>query len=419
MQAVNGKLYVTFASLKDFASGVVDVFDTDGNLLTRLAANGPGAGPLQNPWGVVQAPANFGVYSGDLLIGNVADGNINVYDPDTGAYLGQLDQPSGAPIAITGLWELEFGDGTPNGGNTNQLFFDAGPNKPGVSGYGLFGAIDAVGSQPATLINHTLFLVGGNTNDQFDITPIGTSQTGSTGVDVNGELNGVSIKNQPFTGVTSIYVVGFGGNENFQLADSLTIATSIRAGDGKDNIKAGNGNTTVNLGNGNDNVQLGNGDNIVHLGNGNDNIKAGTGANTVAIAGNGNDQVQAGDGTDLVTIAGNGNDQVQLGDGQGDSASITGNGNDQVQIGNGNNDMASIIGNGNDQARLGDGNGDSASITGNGNDQVQIGNGDNDMLSIIGNGNEDVQTGRGSGTVHVAGTGNKNLHLGRSGWTEI
>jgi uncharacterized protein (TIGR03118 family) len=144
VQAANGNLYVTFASLTDFDSGVVDVFNTDGKLLTpnHFAANGPGAGPLKNPWGIIQAPSNFGAYSNDLLIGNVAGaGNINVYNPATGAYLGQLDQPNGAAIAIAGLWDLEFGDGKPGGGFTNQLFFDAGPNAPGVIGYGLFGVI--------------------------------------------------------------------------------------------------------------------------------------------------------------------------------------------------------------------------------------------------------------------------------------
>ena len=66
------------------------------------------------------------------MIGNVAGaGNINVFDPATGAYLGQLDQPDGTPIAITGLWDLEFGDGTPHGGKTNELYFDAGPNCAG------------------------------------------------------------------------------------------------------------------------------------------------------------------------------------------------------------------------------------------------------------------------------------------------
>jgi uncharacterized protein (TIGR03118 family) len=106
VQAVGDELYVTFASLKDFDGGVVDVFTTDGRLLTprHFAANTPGAGPLQNPWGITQAPAHFDVYSGDLLIGNVAGhGNINVFNPATGAYLGMLDQPNGDPVAITGL----------------------------------------------------------------------------------------------------------------------------------------------------------------------------------------------------------------------------------------------------------------------------------------------------------------------------
>jgi uncharacterized protein (TIGR03118 family) len=151
VQAVGDKLYVTFASLKDFDGGVVDVFDMDGNPLTKnhFAANGPGVGgPLQNPWGITQAPANFGAYSNDLLVGNVAGkGNINVFDPATGAYLGKLDQPDGTPIEITGLWDMEFGDGTPHGGRTDQLFFDSGPNAPGVSINGLFGVIHPSGHQ--------------------------------------------------------------------------------------------------------------------------------------------------------------------------------------------------------------------------------------------------------------------------------
>jgi hypothetical protein len=129
---------------------VVDVFDTDGNLLTpnHFAANAFDAGPLENPWGIVQAPADFGAYSHDLLIGNVAGaGNINVFNPVTGAYLGHLDQPDGAPIAITGLWDLEFGDGRLRGGQTNELYYDAGPNAPGVSINGLFGEIRAAGHE--------------------------------------------------------------------------------------------------------------------------------------------------------------------------------------------------------------------------------------------------------------------------------
>jgi uncharacterized protein (TIGR03118 family) len=151
VQAVGDKLCVTFADLFNphgGGGGAVDVFDTNGNFQYQLDANGPGPGRLQNPWGITQAPANFGAFSNDLLVGNVAGkGYINVYNPNTHQWLGQLSQPDGTPIAIKGLWDLEFGDGTPDSGKTNQLFFDAGPNHPGDSTGGLFGVIHAAGDQ--------------------------------------------------------------------------------------------------------------------------------------------------------------------------------------------------------------------------------------------------------------------------------
>jgi uncharacterized protein (TIGR03118 family) len=152
VQAVNNNLYVTFADLLNPAGGgggAVDVFDMDGNFQYQLDANDPGSGGrLQNPWGITQAPAKFGAYSNDLLVGNVAGaGNINVYNPNTRQYLGQLLQPNGAPIAIKGLWDLEFGDGTPDSGKTNWLYFDAGPNHPNDGTGGLFGVIKAAGDQ--------------------------------------------------------------------------------------------------------------------------------------------------------------------------------------------------------------------------------------------------------------------------------
>jgi uncharacterized protein (TIGR03118 family) len=150
VEDLGGKLYVTFGTLAPPYGGVVDVFDTDGHLLTpnHFAANAPGAGPLANPWGIVQAPAHFGAYSNDLLIGNVEGaGNINAFDPVTGAYLGSLLHPDGTPIAIPGLWDLTFGTGTPDSGKTNQLFFDAGPTTANLSGNGLFGVIHAAGDE--------------------------------------------------------------------------------------------------------------------------------------------------------------------------------------------------------------------------------------------------------------------------------
>jgi hypothetical protein len=82
------------------------------------------------------------------LIGNVEGaGNINAFDPTTGAYLGPLRHPDGTPIAIPGLWDLTFGGGRHVNGRTNQLFFDAGPNLPDLTGNGLFGMISATGRE--------------------------------------------------------------------------------------------------------------------------------------------------------------------------------------------------------------------------------------------------------------------------------
>jgi uncharacterized protein (TIGR03118 family) len=152
VEDVNDRLYVTFGGFAPPFGGVVDVFDTDGHLLTpnHFAANaggaGPLAGPLENPWGIVQAPADFGPFSNDLLIGNVEGaGNINAFDPNTGAFLGRLTHPDGTPVAIAGLWDLSFGGGTKSNGKTNQLFFTAGPNAVTFTGNGLFGVIQAAG----------------------------------------------------------------------------------------------------------------------------------------------------------------------------------------------------------------------------------------------------------------------------------
>ena len=262
-------------------------------------------------------------------------------------------------------------------------------------------AVIAVPGPGATVVGNSLYLVGGNTNDQLNITPIGASQTGSTGIKVNGQLDNVNINNQIYTqAFSTIYVIGLGGNDNIQIARSLTITAVINAGNGNDNIQLGAGSNTVTLGNGNDNIQLGNGnDNAVTLGNGNDNI-------------------QLGNGNDNAVTLGNGNDNVQLGNGNEDSLTIIGNGNDQVQAGNGNYDFVSITGNGNDQIQLGDGNNDFVSIIGDGNDHVQVGNGTNDFVSLLGNGNDGVKTGNGSGQVHVLSAGHNKLQLGH-GWTQI
>jgi uncharacterized protein (TIGR03118 family) len=144
IQSINDQLYVTFA-LQNAAhhddvagpgNGFVDVFDTNGTLIRRFASNGT----LNSPWGLALAPANFGQFSNDVLVGNFGDGRINAFDPSTGAFLDQLRDGNGNAITINGLWGLAFGNGG-LAGNTNTLFFAAGFNDEAD---GLFGSIQAV-----------------------------------------------------------------------------------------------------------------------------------------------------------------------------------------------------------------------------------------------------------------------------------
>ena len=133
IQKINGMLYVTY-SPPPLTGGIVDIFDTDGNFIQRFATNGT----LNSPWGLALAPANFGQFSNDLLVGNNGDGRINAFDPSTGNFLGQLADRNGNPIAIPNLWGLAFGnDGL--AGRSNYLLFTAGSNG------GLFGSLHALG----------------------------------------------------------------------------------------------------------------------------------------------------------------------------------------------------------------------------------------------------------------------------------
>jgi uncharacterized protein (TIGR03118 family) len=133
IQSLAGNLYVTYVSRNFSPGGVVDVFDTNGHFLRRLVTGGN----LNLPWGMAIAPHDFGQFGNALLVGNVADGHINAYNPHTGAFRGQLDGANGNPISIPGLWSLKFGnDGL--AGSSDTLFFTAG-----INGYadGLFGSL--------------------------------------------------------------------------------------------------------------------------------------------------------------------------------------------------------------------------------------------------------------------------------------
>ena len=135
IQAINGQIWVTFTALNKAQGGFVDIFDTAGNLVKHFAVDGP----LHSPWGIAQAPGNFGPLSNAILISNnTSRGRINAFNPETGAFLGPLRDATGHPIEIDEVWAIQFGQGAAANGPANQLFFTAGPSN---YANGLFGTI--------------------------------------------------------------------------------------------------------------------------------------------------------------------------------------------------------------------------------------------------------------------------------------
>jgi uncharacterized protein (TIGR03118 family) len=129
--------------------GFVDIFSSSGRLLQRLEHGDW----LNAPWGVALAPLDFGRFSHDLLIGQFAgagdtqsSGFIAAYDLATGKFDGLLQDASGKPLAINGIWTLTPGNISPTnsdaaGAPAAEMYFTAGPNHG--SG-GLLGYLTAV-----------------------------------------------------------------------------------------------------------------------------------------------------------------------------------------------------------------------------------------------------------------------------------
>jgi uncharacterized protein (TIGR03118 family) len=128
VHVIGDQVYVAYA-MQDAAkhdptpaagSGVVDIFDKNGNFVKTFAAGGT----LNAPWGVVTAPASFGTFSNSILVGNFGDGTINAFDAATGKFQGQVTDSNNKVIVNPGLWDLVFGAG--GTGDPNTLYFTAG-----------------------------------------------------------------------------------------------------------------------------------------------------------------------------------------------------------------------------------------------------------------------------------------------------
>jgi len=148
IQVIGGHVFVTYAAPAPVngndspTGGYVDEFDLGGKLVARV----DGMGPLNEPWGVAQAPSGFGRFSGDLLVANFGSGRINAYARRASGWSleGQLPARGGKPLTVVGLWGIAFGNGA-MAGSKDTLFFAAGPHRwrgaSELSVHGLFGSI--------------------------------------------------------------------------------------------------------------------------------------------------------------------------------------------------------------------------------------------------------------------------------------
>ena len=157
VQNLGGKLYVTYArpangdALLRGGGGFVSVFDTNGEFLNRLVSQDH----LNAPWGVTLAPADFGDFSGAVIVGNFRTGHLNAFDAASGEFLGRLREADGDVIQIDGLLGLHFGNGTVSG-DRNALYFAAAPDD---GAHGLFGSLRvAPAASPAQAIGEGLML---------------------------------------------------------------------------------------------------------------------------------------------------------------------------------------------------------------------------------------------------------------------
>lgn len=114
-------------------SGTVNIFDLNGLITMRITSEGR----LNAPWGVAFAPGQFGAFSDSLLVGNFGDGMINAYNPFTGAWIGTMQDTKGNPLVIPGLWALQVGSGSANGGDAATVYFTADID----GAHGLFGTL--------------------------------------------------------------------------------------------------------------------------------------------------------------------------------------------------------------------------------------------------------------------------------------
>lgn len=100
-------LYVTFAKQNPTDSqfeaygtgcGYISIFTLTGRFVRRFAS----CGFLNAPWGLILAPSYFGFPAGSIMVSNIGNGTISIFDTD-GGYIGNLRDGNYIEIVIPGL----------------------------------------------------------------------------------------------------------------------------------------------------------------------------------------------------------------------------------------------------------------------------------------------------------------------------
>src|ERR1700691_1028717 len=194
IHAIGNQVYVAYAmqdtpkhdAVPGVGAGQVDIFDTNGNFVSTFVAAGANNN-LNAPWGLVQAPASFRTFGGDILVGNFGDGTIRAFDT-TGKFVGQLTNSSGNVLVNAGLWDMVFGGGgganndpgaagtlyIPAGGSAGQPSFPAGGSATAV--FASVVPVAAVGA-PGFSLNlsamSTTVMPGGSANLMISAAGVG------------------------------------------------------------------------------------------------------------------------------------------------------------------------------------------------------------------------------------------------------
>jgi len=155
IHVIGNQVYIAYAmqdgpkhdAVPGAGAGQVDIFDATGNFVSTFVAAGANNN-LNAPWGVVAAPASFGTFAGDILVGNFGDGTISAFST-TGKFVGQLTDSSGKVLVNPGIWDMVYGGGgaSNNPGTLGTLYITAGgsagqPNFPaGGSATAVFASL--------------------------------------------------------------------------------------------------------------------------------------------------------------------------------------------------------------------------------------------------------------------------------------